>query len=1037
MRWLITLCCTLLVNSLTAQTSYKFFQLFLDKGLSDARVTAIAQDRYGFMWFATPNGLNRYDGYSIKSFYYTSEKSGLPSNSIISLYSSRKGDLWIGTAAGVVQYDFVTESFLHFDSTDEASRDVNKFSVNDFEEDKDGNIYVACDKGVIRYLYNQKKWENLNTLSKLRGTLRRIRRLKFFSDELLVASTSGNIPLFLVNTKTHLLDSIAAFIDGKSPNMYGIEKLNEQEILCGTLSHGVLKMNIKTKLIAAVPGVLGKSDSIRYNTVYDILKDSHGRIWLASFYFRLAEFRSVENKISLFKEDPDNPYGFEGNSALCVFEDRQHNIWVGTSGKGVYHFNPDYNAVKFTAGNDHIPSALQRSSVLSITVSDSITLLIGTDKGPSFYNYKTGLHTNYRGIKVTGKNAPLEYTHAGLPDVNGKYIWMGTNRLGLARYEKQTGKFICFSRVSKPYPLDDDGITDLLQLPDGNIFLIGFGTPGIFDAKTFQYFSYRTDSLNPVFKLRNISSICFDKRKNIWLATNEGRLYEYDVLQKKLSDRSAALSFIGDLKTVYKISRQENDLFLATNAGIVILENQTAGKLFRVGSVNPGLTEVRGILPDGEQLWFCSNRLMGSMQIKTGKIVLLGEKEGFSNVQLFSRSLVHAANGNILVGSNKGYFEVNKSMLRANEVPPTPYLTSFRVYDTPLKTTEAFSGIERIRLSYDQNFFTFDISAFNYEETGDIQYAYLLNGFDKDWHYTGNQRTGSYTNVPGGRYTLRLKARNGSGNWNENGQQVEIYIAHHFAATWWFKLLVLAGILGLVYLLYRYRIDRIDKEARLRSDYEIKLNELENSALRTQMNPHFIFNSLNTINSFINRNEGIKANQYISKFSKLIRLILDHSREKKILLQDELDVLALYIQIERIRFENKFDYELHIGEGIDPGLLEIPPLIIQPFVENAILHGLLPLDSGGVLKISIDKSDELLLCVVEDNGVGRKVSAQQKQLSPGKNKSHGIEITMKRIELFNKEHHINTEVQVMDKLKEDGSSAGTLVKIPVAWEESF
>src|SRR5690606_35826312 len=154
---------------------------------------------------------------------------------------------------------------------------------------------------------------------------------------------------------------------------------------------------------------------------------------------------------------------------------------------------------------------------------------------------------------------------------------------------------------------------------------------------------------------------------------------------------------------------------------------------------------------------------------------------------------------------------------------------------------------------------------------------YMLEGFDKTWQYTGRNRSGSYTNVPGGNYILKLKARTGGGAWNTSGQQLQILIRKAFWQTWWFYTLLAGTALLTIFLLYRNRVRSIRRQEKLRSDYEIKLNELENSALRTQMNPHFIFNSLNTINSFINSNEPNRANQYISKFSRLIRLILDHS----------------------------------------------------------------------------------------------------------------------------------------------------------------
>lgn len=261
-----------------AQAPYNFYHLFLDKGLSDARVADIVQDKYGFMWFATPNGLNRYDGYSMKTFY-VGQSHGLPSNNIISLYASRTGDLWIGTANGVVRYDFAKEKFLPFDTAAKESAEIAKVPISDFEEDKAGNIYVACASGVYRYLIKEKTWQDINSLLSPKGALRRIRRLKFFTDDVLYATTSGNIPVFEINIKTRRYDSVRITIaDTCCPNMYGIEKINDRELLAGSLSYGVQKILPQTKGFALVPGVLSRSESIRYNTVYDILKDSRGRI---------------------------------------------------------------------------------------------------------------------------------------------------------------------------------------------------------------------------------------------------------------------------------------------------------------------------------------------------------------------------------------------------------------------------------------------------------------------------------------------------------------------------------------------------------------------------------------------------------------------------------------------------------------------------------------------------------------------------------------------------------------------------------------
>lgn len=252
-----------------------------------------------------------------------------------------------------------------------------------------------------------KKWINLNAIFTPKVNLRRIRRLKFFSDELLYCATSGNIPIFEINIKTNRCDSLVSPLDTLPPNMYGLEKINDTEMAGGLLSHGFLRFNPATRKFSSGAGGLEETDSLRYNTVYDILKDSRGRIWMASYYFRLAEYLPAENKIITFDKDPYNPVGFDGNSALCVYEDRQHNIWIGTSSKGVYRFNPDNNAVKFHAG-------LDRGPVFSLSVWNDNTLFIGTEKGPAFYDYRTGKRNDFKGSGQKPKSFLDGYGETGI-----------------------------------------------------------------------------------------------------------------------------------------------------------------------------------------------------------------------------------------------------------------------------------------------------------------------------------------------------------------------------------------------------------------------------------------------------------------------------------------------------------------------------------------------------------------------------------------------------------------------------------------------
>jgi ligand-binding sensor domain-containing protein len=817
--------------------------------------------------------------------------------------------------------------------------------------------------------------------------------------------------------------------------MMGMERISEDEILIGQLFNGVLKYHIPTGSFSSVKGLPG-GDSIHFNSVREVLKDHKGRVWLASSYHRLARYLPEKNRIITLSQHPFGAYNFEGVTAYCVYEDRQHNIWVGTTARGVYLFNPDHNRVRHYPQNDYVPTAIPRSQVTCLAFLDSHTLLAGTERGASLYDTRSGIAVTHKGSSGFRTAGPPDQVQSGLQDRRG-IIWMGSARLGLARFDPKRKQWTRFTKADKrSKPLPEDTFTDMLELPDGNLLLLNLNRPVIFNTRTFDCYAYKTDPAFPLFGLSNISDLCYDSSHAVWLSSYRGQLYRYDPVQKTLEDHSSRLTAVAARLVLHKIaSDSEGNIWCATNKGIVKTSADRPARLYTINTPDNALREVRGVLPIGGNVWFCNNRSVGRLQGADGKITMLGEKDGLKAVQLFSNTLIRSPLGSILVGGHTGFFEIYPDSMQAQLPSPAPHLTSFNVYDKPYPGSQTVSALRSIALKHTENFFSFDISAFDYIGAEDIEYAYMLEGFDKEWQYTQRQRTGAYTNVPGGHYRLLLKARNSYSDWSANGQVIDIFIAKPYWKQWWFSVLLALVTGAILYLIYHFRVKAVRKEARLRTIYETKVNELENSVLRTQMNPHFIFNSLNTINSYILLNNTAEANQYISRFSRLMRLILEHSRAKQILLSDELEALERYIELERIRFENKFDYQIIVQEDINPAIVEIPPLIIQPFVENAILHGLLPLPDTGMLTITIKRTSDVLWCIVADNGIGRERSRARKHRNMGKQKSHGMEITTKRIELFNRSHQIVEQVRIID-VSDDGMT-GTIVEIPVVWQESF
>lgn len=316
----------------------------------------------------------------------------------------------------------------------------------------------------------------------------------------------------------------------------------------------------------------------------------------------------------------------------------------------------------------------------------------------------------------------------------------------------------------------------------------------------------------------------------------------------------------------------------------------------------------------------------------------------------------------------------------------------------------------------------------NYEKS----YAYRLKGRNKNWISQGDIDNISFADLNGGDAVLELRAKNANGEYVYS-EPFEFSIDKYIYEEWWFWLLVALSISGIVALMITIKWNQHKKEKALEAKYNHELAKLEMSALRAQMNPHFLFNSLNSIKNFALTKGPKETASYLTKFSHLIRLILQNSKNPMVHLKDELEALKLYVEIEALRFENKFRFKFTVDDGLTINSILIPPLILQPYVENAIWHGLMhKKGTDGLLSISVKDLGDHIQCMIEDNGIGReKAKAIKKQKIYTKQKSLGMEITNDRIELTNKIYNIKTKVQVVDLYGSDGSPSGTRVLLNI------
>ena len=351
-----------------------------------------------------------------------------------------------------------------------------------------------------------------------------------------------------------------------------------------------------------------------------------------------------------------------------------------------------------------------------------------------------------------------------------------------------------------------------------------------------------------------------------------------------------------------------------------------------------------------------------------------------------------------------------------DKLPPLPVYITKVISSDSVYTVDA----EELKLDYHHDQIQFEFSSPGFINEKQIVYSYrLTGGSNPEWKEAGNQHSISFANLKAGDYRFEVRTRGWNGAWGEPAG-FSFSISPPFWETILFKTVALALIAGLVFYFFRRRIAEVRHEAEMKR----KIAETEMMALRAQMNPHFIFNCINSIDALIQSNDKYHATVYLNKFAKLIRNILDSSRQNVVTLSKDMETLQLYIDMEQFRNENKFTVNIDAESSLLQDDYKIPPLIIQPYVENAILHGLKNrVDSEGKLSVSVSRRNGQIEFIIEDNGIGRSKSSVGKQ---NEKQSYGMQMSKDRIKIFNREEIASVLITDLEK---DGKAAGTKVQV--------
>ena len=673
-----------------------------------------------------------------------------------------------------------------------------------------------------------------------------------------------------------------------------------------------------------------------------------------------------------------------------MYKDSENNYWFTVRSKGVFRIP----SIHFSVIDQQ--NGLNQSTVVEIIPTKKNEKILSSNN--SFY-----VLNNNKVIKHTKLNFPENHTvERTYIDNFSNIIFSSSNGISVFdhNYEhKQT--------IPRPYivvsNVDEQG--NIWWGRERVIYNMQKTNNELYDTIT----SYKTAANFITMPSMSIQG------DTIWLGTDKG-LFTYNLADSTTyfwGDRNNALNVtIKDVKWI------DQTVWAATHGrGLVAL---TPDSIYHFNSENHflkgNICEKILISPLNNAVWVATNKgvtkLFNTNNITQLQATHYDVTDGLAADR--TRDVLVDEEGMTWVTTSKGVTYFKEQDLIPDTVAPPIYLTGIKVWkkDTTLQ--------KKYDLSYLNNDLTIDFKGISFKSP--LTYRYQMEGWDSEWQTTPSSSV-HYSRLLPGNYTFKVMAINGDHIQSRHPATFQLSIAPPFWQTWWFILSSLLALIGFISSLFWNRIRQIQEK----NEIQKQLAGLELSGLRSQMNSHFLFNSLNAIQNFITQQDAESAHLYLSKFAKLIRQMLQKSKDDAISIHEEINGLKLYMDLEALRLSHRFSYTLHIDENIDQNNMKIPPMLVQPYIENAIRHGLRHQTKIGKLFVSFHLKENIIECIVEDNGIGRAKAATIKKHSFTNHKSMGTQITADRIKLLNQVTQKNLDVTIIDLENSQGEASGTKV----------
>ncbi len=980
----------ILLGDLAAQTPNVSRIVTVRDGLPQSYVSGIFQDSNGFLWIATLNGLGRYDGRGFTNYRHTSaDTSGLSGNIILHLFDAGKNDLLLCYMDGKMDLlNTITAKVVHLWKNKGFELLVSETSYfKSLIRNSLGICWMmAGDGGIYRIDLPRMTVRHLSPADlKLPEPVTGIKLLK---DELVL----------MTQTHLSLCDSAGQIIKNTPYPFKSIRAFN-------TEARNILSSDVRTN-----------GDWI--------IKDATGiKIWnpTTGFFYRIPLPVHAPGKL-IARFDHDGNYFFEYNTGIYILSkndslirwspaspavkgiptsmyiDRSGVLWVGTNGYGLRQYNLTKTGMQAYENNNSFVSDILGHYHVS-----------ATQVGRSFLG---------RSVPYASRSATWKDT-VWIADVNtrGSDLQLAlfiNGRLSVrtfrdedaaARKEIRSFRFLSFTKEGVLWGIDQHC------------------RPLKFNTWKGNFQSFPPMDLDPG---EEINGMVPDGESVFYISTNKS-LIRWDVITEN-TEKLVSLLPSKDLLSISNDPDNKEILWIGTlSDGLIRLDKITKNtQVFSIATGLPNNT-IYCILPGNDGLFWCSsNKGIFAFNPKNQTVRSFTSRDGLTDDEFNRYYYMVFPDGNLAFGGPLGYTLFNPSQLQTDEFDPPVVLTGLSVTNLP-PLSDPLSLVTELSLRSDQNFITAEFAAMQFDLPEKIQYRHMLTGFDKNWVMTGNDNKASYTGLPPGSYTLLLNASNTSGKWGSRILRLKITISPPFWKTWWFYTVIAVLVLLAIYLFLSVRIRSVKRAHAQKLQFEREAVKLHAMALRARMNPHFIFNCLNSIKALIQEKQDKKAINYLTTFVTLIRKQLNNTNNE-ICLQDELETCRLYLELEVMRFDGRIGWEIHVDDEL-LGQTLIPPLTLQPIVENAVVHGLLPREEGGQIRIRVYRDGPFVSCEIEDNGIGRDAAAVYQQKSSRLHQSKGLHLLEERITVHNRLNGGVSSLQTTDLLGPDGASLGTRVII--------